>query len=258
MGAVHGVHLKYAAMSAASALGAYRLTGPNEAEHLQGLMSGALPPREHAYGVALVVLLLWAAFVHALITSLFLLRRGQWVIGKREDGVVPLWSLALWSAFHFPTWLYTWVHTELSPLPVASEVYPGWYIGGRYGARLGKKWAATIDLTVEFTEGCLASSREYMCIPTWDGQPPPPEQIERAARFGAAAAARGDVMVHCAHGRGRSTCVMVACLVRAGVYTTWREAFDGISPRRPGIKINGKMRRALDEWEAAYGYGHVH
>ena len=161
----------------------------------------------------------------------------------------------LWFAFHLPTWLYTWVHTEHSKhrgLPVASEVAPGWWIGGRYSDELRKKWAVVIDLTVEFPENCRQTTDEYLLVPCWDGVPPAPLDIERAARLAAAHAARGDVLVHCAHGRGRSTCVMVACLVRAGVFATWRDAFESASKRRKGIKLNGKMRRALDEWEQSF------
>jgi len=45
---------------------------------------------------------------------------------------------------------------------------------------------------------------------------------------------------------------MVACLVRAGLFPTWREAFDSVRKFRKGVKLNGKMRTALDEWEASY------
>ena len=64
---------------------------------------------------------------------------------------------------------------------------------------------------------------------------------------------RYGIMVHCAHGKGRSTCVMVACLVRAGVYATWQDAFEACAKRRKGVKLNGKMRRALDEWAKLSG-----
>lgn len=252
MGAVHGVHLKYAA---ASALCAYCARGATRRAYEES-------PPPSVYDWPPTPALAWAAFlwhaaaVHALITALFLLRRGQWLIGKRPDGRVPLWSHVVWAAFHAPTWLYTAVHTEigvrLEGVPVASEVAPGWWIGGRYGARLGKKWAATIDLTVEFPEGCAGSTREYLNLPCWDGQPPAPRDIERAARFAAEACGSGDVMVHCAHGKGRSTCVMVACLVRAGLHATWRDAFEAVRPRRKGVKLNRKMRDALDEWQRAY------
>jgi len=59
-------------------------------------------------------------------------------------------------------------------------------------------------------------------------------------------------MVHCAHGRGRSTCCMVACLVKAGLYKSVELAFSGVKPNRPCVKLNGRMRRALEEWENKY------
>ena len=59
-------------------------------------------------------------------------------------------------------------------------------------------------------------------------------------------------MVHCAHGRGRSTCVMVACLVKAGLFSHWQDAFEACKKQRKGIKLNKKMRDALDEWEKAF------
>eukprot|EP00965_Chrysotila_dentata_P250471 6209468-Pleurochrysis_carterae.AAC.5 len=59
-------------------------------------------------------------------------------------------------------------------------------------------------------------------------------------------------MVHCAHGKGRSTTVMAACLVRAGYYSTWLEAFEAIKKKRPVVSLNKKMRRALSAWQQRY------
>jgi hypothetical protein len=42
---------------------------------------------------------------------------------------------------------------------------------------------------------------------------------------------------------------MVACLVRAGLFPTWRDAFEACAKRRKVIKLNQKMRNALDAWE---------
>ena len=244
MGAVHGVHLKYVAMSVACGTGAWCM-GDVVAP------VGGVPP-------ALLRCMLWYSMaVHLLIASLFIWRRGEWIIGKSPlTGQVPLWSLIVWAPFHAPTWLYTAVHTWIGKqngVPVANEVAPGWWIGGRYGSELGRKWAATIDLTVEFNEGCFGDSTEYLLLPCWDGTPPASDAIETAARLAARSSHRGDVMVHCAHGRGRSTCVMVACLVRAGVHNSWRAAFDAVKLRRKGVKLNSKMKRALDEWEGRFG-----
>ena len=98
----------------------------------------------------------------------------------------------------------------------------------------------------------MATTEAYMLVPCWDGVPPTPRDIERAARFATELCERGDVMVHCAHGKGRSTCVMVACLVRAGLYPTWRDAFEAVRTKRQGVKLNSKMRNALDEWQSLY------
>ena len=97
MGAVHGVHLKYVAMSAASAVTAVRYPDPD------------LATFEHSAFDAFVICCFWyAAFVHGLIATLFIARRGEWILGKSpETGVVPLWSYVVFAAFHIPCLLYT-------------------------------------------------------------------------------------------------------------------------------------------------------
>ena len=45
---------------------------------------------------------------------------------------------------------------------------------------------------------------------------------------------------------------MVACLVRAGAFPNWREAFEACVKNRKGIKLNKKMRDALDSWAAKF------
>jgi len=99
----------------------------------------------------------------------------------------------------------------------------------------------------------MEKTKQYMLLPLWDGVPPNPSQIEQAAKFAAEAHKRGNVLIHCAHGRGRSTTVMCAALVRAGMFSTWQEAFEkGIKPGRPVCKLNGNMKAALSEWHKEY------
>ena len=93
---------------------------------------------------------------------------------------------------------------------------------------------------------------EYLLLPCWDGVPPTPAQIEQAAQLAAQGSRDGDVMVHCAHGRGRSTCVMVACLVAAGLFADWEAAFAACKAKRKVVSLNKKMRRALTEWQERY------
>jgi len=138
-------------------------------------------------------------------------------------------------------------------VPVASEVQPGWWVGGCYANELNRDWSGVVDLTVEFPERCIDRCKNYLLLPTWDGVPANPAQLEEAAIFAVKAREGGDVVVHCAHGRGRSTTVMCACLVKAGMFATWQEAFEkGIKPGRPVCKLNSKMKKALTEWQRDY------
>merc|ERR1719473_2452579 len=208
--------------------------------------------------LVMINLLWYGAVVNAFITFCMVARRWEWILGKDlMTGSIPFWSYLLFAAFFAPSWLYTWIHAAISErhgVPVASEVVPGWWIGGCFASRLKRRWAATIDLTCEFPEGCRETTDAYLLLRCWDGTPPSPQDIERAARFAAehTNSKSGGIIVHCAHGRGRSTCVMLACLVRSGVYSDWRTAFEAVRLKRKGVMLNSKMRRALQEWEAMY------
>jgi len=261
MGAVHGVYLKYVGLSAVSGLGFYLMDG-----------SATLGERRLASDMRLVAaagVLGYSCLLNGLIAVLFKLEKGMGLIGKDpKTGQIPLWSYMLFFPFHLPTMTYTAIHTRSGtmkvkgkdgktkkvPVPVASEVQPGWWVGGCYGHELGKDWSGIIDLTVEFPE--KMKTKSYLSVPTWDGVPATPEQLEEAAIFGVEARKGGDVMVHCAHGRGRSTTVMCACLVKAGLYETWQEAFEkGVKPGRACCKLNGLMRKALTAWQEQYVNG---
>ena len=86
----------------------------------------------------------------------------------------------------------------------------------------------------------------------WDGVPPSPDQLEESATFAVHSKKDGDILIHCAHGRGRSTTVMCAALVKYGLYSSWQEAFDAVKPGRPVVKLNAKMKDALTRWQLQY------
>jgi protein-tyrosine phosphatase len=206
--------------------------------------------------------------INGVIALLFKLESGMWIIGKdRKTGQIPKWSYYLFFPFHLPTKLYTALHllkdkklvekngVVAHKCPVATEVQPGWWVGGCHGHELNKDWAGVIDLTVEFPETTIKRTRAYLSMPTWDGVPATPEQLEEAANFAVRAKedGNGDILVHCAHGRGRSTTVMCACLVKAGLFETWEEAFDkGIRPQRSVCKLNRRMRQNLSAWQERF------
>lgn len=232
----------------------------------------------------------YSTLLNGIIAVLFKLRRGMSLIGKdREKGTIPLWSYLLFFPFHAPTYAYTWIHTRYGKMkpyakgadakqkhkmakvtvPVASEIQPGWWVGGCYANQLAKKWAGVVDLTVEFPERCRSDTLRYLCMPTWDGVPASPEQLEKAATFCVEARenwlllknkgeVQGDpnILIHCAHGRGRSTTVMCAALIKMGMFSDFQEALEkGIKPGRPCCKLNSMMRKNLTDWQNIYVLG---
>lgn len=257
MGTVHGVYLKYVGISALSYIGYNSLM--KDAGGLWDIIG--LSPRNQDvrlgfWRCAGALVLGYSCILNGIIAVLFKAEIGMELIGKnRKTGEIPIWSKIVYFPFHLPTRLYTFIHIRMhKEVPVASEVQPGWWVGSCYGHELNKQWAGVIDLTVEFPETTMNSTRSYLAIPTWDGVPASPQQLEEAATFAVQAMQQGgDVLVHCAHGRGRSTTVMCACLVKAGLFRTWEEAFEvGIKPRRPVCKLNRRMKQALTEWQQLY------
>lgn len=276
MGAVHGVYLKYVGLSALSYVGYACMMGTSaepepflSSQNIRGLaaVSPEIANSMSFWRLVWASIFGYSALLNGIISILFRLEWGMGLIGKDpKTGQIPRWSYVLFFPFHLPTMLYTHIHTRHGQykaktengetkrkVPVATQVQPGFWVGGCYAHELERDWGGIIDLTVEFPERCISHTESYLLIPTWDGVPATPELLEEAANFSVEARKKGDVIVHCAHGRGRSTTVMCACLVKAGLYSTWQEAFEkGIKPGRPVCKLNSKMRKALASWQARH------
>jgi hypothetical protein len=264
MGTVHGVYLKYVGISAASYMGyawlAARETATTHGQSSQRLLTAGIgnlsffyPNNPQAMAASIMG---YSALLNGMIAILFKAEIGMGLLGKdRATGQIPWWSQVVWFPFHIPTRIYTYVHTRMHQpkVPVASQVLPGWWVGGCYGHELKEvsKWAAVIDLTVEFPETAITD--HYLSLPTWDGVPATPAQLEEGATFAVQQMHVGPILVHCAHGRGRSTTMMCACLVKAGLYPNWQEAFEkGVKPGRPVCKLNRRMKQALTAWQTEY------
>lgn len=257
MGTVHGVYLKYVGLSAISYFGMSMLgkDGDGNKLSMSDIGSRVLVEQQSTHLPALI--LGYSAVLNGVIAVLFKAETGMALIGKdKKTGQIPLWSKVVFFPFHIPTRLYTLIHTRMHQpkVSVADEVLPGWWVGGCYGHELDVDWAGVIDLTVEFPETNIDRTQAYLSVPTWDGVPASPAQLEHGANFAVEASKKGGpILVHCAHGRGRSTTMMCACLVKAGLYDNWKDAFEkGIKPGRSVCKLNRRMKQALTAWQAEY------
>lgn len=80
-----------------------------------------------------------------------------------------------------------------------------------------------------------------------------PDHIERGVRWGVKQRRSGrHVLVHCAHGHGRSASVLCAALVREGAAPSWQAAERLLQRHRPRVHLNAWQRSCLAEWEARY------
>mmetsp|Transcript_48613 Transcript_48613/g.104714 ORF Transcript_48613/g.104714 Transcript_48613/m.104714 type:complete len:258 (+) Transcript_48613:163-936(+) len=250
MPTVHGVWMKYVVISAASYFWLYLVSPPYEENPSVDMED--LP----VYHQCFLSFLAYSTVLNAIIAALFRAQIGMSLLGKDEKtGQVPLWSYVVFVGFHFPTWLYTALQARKDRflgIHVADEVAPGFWLGGRYGNELGRTWDGIIDLTCEFPEKARGATPDsYLLVRCWDGVPPTPDELEVAASFAAERYKKkgGGILVHCAHGRGRSTTVMCACMVKAGLCETWEEAFEICRSKRKVVKLNSNMRSCLTRWQ---------
>ena len=75
-------------------------------------------------------------------------------------------------------------------------------------------------------------------------------QIDRGVNWALEQRSAGrPVLVHCAHGHGRSLVVMCAVLVVNGQAGDFLEAYMMVKAARPKVRLNGRQHRALVEWQ---------
>lgn len=186
----------------------------------------------------------WCALVLVGVIGGILLRRPGWM-GKRVDGAFPWWSLAVWAPWHVLTRLLATLQRRVSP-PGASEVGSGLWVGAWPLPGDAPEDAAIVDLTAELPRRVVTPA--YFCAPTWDHTAPDVVDIERAVVFALGERRRGrPVLIHCAHGRGRSATVACAVMIALGDASGPEEALAKVRARR-AIHLNREQRAALDAW----------
>lgn len=155
MGAVHGVYLKYVGLSAISYAGytCVVASSPEAAEfasmsgglrmlHSFSSDNGNIPDVKALIKYTSAAILKYSYLLNGTIACLFKLEKGMTLIGKNsKTGQIPFWSYVLYFPFHLPSILYTKIHArndrkKKKPVPTASEVQPGWWVGGRFVYRL--------------------------------------------------------------------------------------------------------------------------
>jgi protein-tyrosine phosphatase len=61
------------------------------------------------------------------------------------------------------------------------------------------------------------------------------------------------ILVHCAHGHGRSAQVLLACMIALGFYKTHQEGLAALQKLRPKCKLNRPQLRNLELYLGGVG-----
>lgn len=182
---------------------------------------------------------------------------GPQLLGKRVDGVVPLWSYVAFGPFLVlgRAGLRAFNSTGLSA--PWNEVDPGIWLGRRpglsdleaYREEVGA--VAVLDMTAEVARTrTLTGTEAYLTLPVLDNAAPTPRQLDQAVAFIESHREDGPVYVHCALGLGRGATVVAAWLVRMGRCDTVADAEAHLQHRRREVALSAAQRRALVDWSS--------
>ncbi|HAT1511802.1 phosphatase PAP2/dual specificity phosphatase family protein [Morganella morganii] len=154
----------------------------------------------------------------------------------------------------------------LLPYRIAAQISYYWYakqcrhtsvvnehiaLGGYPAAPLTA--AAVLDMTGEFPRSRYTAGLAYHCQPQLDLFPLTEMQIESAVNSLGRLAQSGQVYVHCKLGYTRSTTIVVAWLIRAGLADNVEQALAAVRQARPQIVLREQTIAALTRWAARYG-----
>ncbi len=165
------------------------------------------------------VVLIWVAVAFLVVAIAYSLGQPR-LLMKRNDGSQP-----------FVAWFILWPYFLLARLSLllyrlsnrrkvaVAEVLPGVWFARRLTAReiskSGVTWSAVLDLAAEFPR-VASNGVTYRALPMLDGVVPSEAHVREAVAWIDEQAKRGNVLVHCALGHGRTGSVVVAWLLFRG------------------------------------------
>lgn len=170
---------------------------------------------------------------------------GAKIFGKKKNGQISKWSLALMLPYILLTWAVWHIQRFISKEDCCNEIAPEIWLGRKpYLNELPNNISLIVDLTAEFSEPSnVILGKTYICLPTLDTYVPNKcvfdELIKTISEW------EGNVYIHCALGHGRSATVVAAVLIIKGLVNDLEEAEKLLKTARPGIKFSQIQRNLL-------------
>ncbi len=190
---------------------------------------------------------LWPALNFFCLARAYALRDHQ-VVGKGPNGSLA-WSRRVFLA---PYLVLTWLMWRLLVIferdAPAHQITSSLWLGRRPRIdELPEGVTAVVDLTAEFAAAAgIVSRYQYFAFPLLDGSVPNVEQFDQ---WLTQLPKEGALLIHCAHGRGRSFLLMAAWLLHSGQCETLPEALDLVQSKRPTAALNSEQAQFLVRYQ---------
>mmetsp|Transcript_4023 Transcript_4023/g.11534 ORF Transcript_4023/g.11534 Transcript_4023/m.11534 type:complete len:248 (-) Transcript_4023:85-828(-) len=194
-----------------------------------------------------------SGYVVALASTRSLSKFTTGLFGKSKQGKLSPFCTLVFLPFQAAIRAKLWYKRHVGSEPLYSHIADRWYVGGWPKASdiqllEGKEpqSAAVLDCTCELPR---KTDRPYLCIATWDTHAPTVEGFERGVKFALEKRDEGrSVLVHCAHGHGRSVAMLCAILIAEGKVQSVDEAESFIKKKRPRARLNRNQKENLIKW----------
>ncbi len=169
------------------------------------------------------------------------------MVGKRADGSLPAWSIALYLPVYLGLW-GRWHALRLAGLEAPwVRVTDTLWLGRRpLDGELPPEVELVVDLTGEWHRAAGLSRLPHRWLRCLDGMPFPDLEALEALVVELSADPR-PMYVHCAAGHGRSATVLAALMIRRGLAADPRDAEVQLKKLRPRVHITrGQMRQLVE------------
>jgi protein-tyrosine phosphatase len=191
-----------------------------------------------------------SGFVVSLAASPPFAKRTTALLGKKGDGTIDPLNMALWWPYHAGLRAKLAIQRRITDEPAWHRITPELYIGAWPSEEALVPTAinpAVLDVTCELP--LQVRPPAYLVLPVWDTHAPTSTQIDAGVNWALQQIEEGrSVLVHCAHGHGRSATLMSALLIAKGMAGDGIEAEALLKKERPRVRMNLRQKKALEEW----------
>ena len=188
-------------------------------------------------------------FAVSLAATSALARHTTWLLGKHKDGTISGLNRVIFWPYFAGLQAKLAIQRRYSTEPAWNRITDTYYLGAwpSEESLVPAVHPSVLDVTCELP--LQVRPPAYKMIPVWDTHAPSPEQIDIGVAWAQQQERAGrKVLIHCAHGHGRSATMLCAIVIANGQAKTIAEAEAMLKKERPRVRLNNRQRESLTNW----------